>query len=196
MGRVVWVSRCHAPRVSFGAWGGLARVVACLRYACERFACARFSFVLFGCAPLAARVYDGGVPRGGGLPVGLECGGLVVSIIPVLVTMQVLKQQGRWPGAGGVYGGYPVSRVDARRRYESVCARHEDESYRRVGKGGCSDEEVRHLAVLVGVTALFLGVGTFALCACSRHWEIIFMPCVLVAAGVAVLYAAWRMGRS
>lgn len=38
--------------------------------------------------------------------------------------------------------------------------------------------------------------GLFALCACSRHWEIIFMPCVLVAAGVAVLYAAWRMGRS
>lgn len=63
-------------------------------------------------------------------------------------------------------------------------------------RGGCSDEEVRHLAVLAGVTALFLGVGTFALCACSRHWEIIFMPCVLVAAGVAVLYAAWRMGRS
>ena len=63
-------------------------------------------------------------------------------------------------------------------------------------RGGCSDEEVRHLAVLAGVTALFLGVGTFALCACSRHWEIVFMPCVLVAAGVAVLYAAWRMGRS
>ena len=59
-------------------------------------------------------------------------------IIPALVTMQVLKQQGRWPGAGGVYGGYPVSRVDARRRYESVRARHEDESYRRVGKGGAA----------------------------------------------------------
>lgn len=117
-------------------------------------------------------------------------------IIPALVTMQVLKQQGRWPGAGGVYGGYPVSRVDARRRYESVRARHEDESYRRVSKEDCSDEEVRHLAVLAGVTALILGVGTFALCACSRHWEIIVMPCVLVAAGVAVLYAAWRMGRS
>lgn len=36
-----------------------------------------------------------------------------MSIIPALVSMQVLKQQGRWPGAGGVYGGYPVSRVDA-----------------------------------------------------------------------------------
>lgn len=67
MGRVVWVSRYHAPRVSFGAWGGLARVAACLRYACERFACARFSFVLFGRAPLAAWVYDGGVY--GGYPV-------------------------------------------------------------------------------------------------------------------------------
>ena len=55
---------------------------------------------------------------------------------------------------------------------------------------------MRHLAVLAGVTALILGVGAFALCACSRHWEIVFMPCVLVAAGVAVLYAAWRMGRS
>ena len=59
-----------------------------------------------------------------------------MSIIPALVTMRVLKRQGRWPGAGGVYGGYPVSRVDARRRYESVRARREDESYRRVGKGG------------------------------------------------------------
>lgn len=117
-------------------------------------------------------------------------------IIPALVTMQVLKQQGRWPGAGGVYGGYPVSRVDARRRYESVRARYEDESYRRVGKEDCSDEEVRHLAVLAGVTALILGVGTFALCAYAGRWEIIVMPCVLVAAGVAVLYAAWRMGRS
>lgn len=68
MGRVVWVSRYHAPRVSFGAWGGLARVAACLRYACERFACARFSFVLFGRAPLAAWVYDGG--RVGGVLVG------------------------------------------------------------------------------------------------------------------------------
>ena len=57
-------------------------------------------------------------------------------IIPVLVMMQVLKQQGRWPGAGGVYGGYPVSWVDARRRYESVRARHGGESYRRVAKGG------------------------------------------------------------
>lgn len=66
---------------------------------------------------------------------------------------------------------------------------------RRVGKEDCSDEEVRRLAVLAGVTALILGVGAFALCACSRHWEIVFMPCVLVAAGVAVLYAAWRMGR-
>lgn len=119
-----------------------------------------------------------------------------MSIIPVLVTMQVLKQRGRWPGAGGVYGGYPVSRVDARRRYEIVRARHEDESYRRAAKEDCSDEGVRRLVVLAGVTALILGVGTFALCACSRHWEIIFMPCVLVAAGVAVLYAAWRMGRS
>ena len=35
-------------------------------------------------------------------------------------------------------------------------------------RGGCSDEEVRHLAVLAGVTALILGVGTFALRACSR----------------------------
>lgn len=54
----------------------------------------------------------------------------------------------------------------------------------------------RRLAVFAGVTALILGVGAFALCACGCHWEIIFMPCVLVAAGVAVLYVAWRMGRS
>lgn len=73
---MVWVSRYHAPRVSFGAWGGLARVAGCLRYAGERFACARFSFVLFGRAPLAAWVYDGGVPRGGGLPVGMDCEGV------------------------------------------------------------------------------------------------------------------------
>ena len=75
-------------------------------------------------------------------------------------------------------------------------ASHEGESYRRVAKGDYSDEEVRHLAVLAGVTALILGVGTFALCACGRRWEIIFVPCVLVAAGVAAFYAAWRMGCS
>lgn len=116
-------------------------------------------------------------------------------IIPALVSMQVLKNQGRWPGADGVYGGYPVSRAEARRRYESVRASYEDESYRRVTNEDCSDEEVRVLAVLAGVTALILGVGTCLLCVCSRHWEIIFMPCVLIAAGVAVFYAAWRVGR-
>lgn len=114
-----------------------------------------------------------------------------MSIIPALVSMQVLEQQGRWPGAGGVYGGYPVSRAAARRRYKSVRARHEEASYRRAAKGDCSDGG-RVLAVLAGVTALILGVGTFVLCACSRHWEIIVMPCVLIAAGVAVLYAARR----
>ena len=76
------------------------------------------------------------MPRGAGFPLGWNVEGLVASIIPALVTMQVLKQRGRWPGAGGVYGGYPVSRVDVRRRYESVRARHEGESYRRVAKGG------------------------------------------------------------
>ena len=119
-----------------------------------------------------------------------------MSIIPALVSMQVLKQQGRWPGAGGVYGGYPVSRVDARRRYEIVRARHEDESYRRAAKEDCSDEEVRVLAVLAGVTALILGVGTFALCAYAGRWEIIVMPCILIAAGVSMLYAATRVGCS
>lgn len=131
-----------------------------------------------------------------GFPLGWNVKELVVSIIPVLVSMQVLKEQGRWPGDGGVYGGYPVSRAEARRRYESVRARHEEASYLRAAKEDYSDREARVLAVLAGVTALILGVGTFALCACSRHWEIVVMPCVLVAAGVAVLYAAWRMGRS
>ena len=37
----------------------------------RRFACARFSFVLFERAPLAAWVYDGGVPRVDGLLHGL-----------------------------------------------------------------------------------------------------------------------------
>lgn len=32
-----------------------------------------------------------------------------MSVIPALVTVQVLEQQGRWLGAGGVYGGCPVS---------------------------------------------------------------------------------------
>ena len=105
-----------------------------------------------------------------------------MSIIPALVTMQVLKQQGRWPGAGGVYGGYPVSRVDARRRYEIVRARHEDESYRRVGKEDCSDEEVRVLVVLAGVTALILGVGTFALLRCRG-----------ARGGLVLLPAVWRV---
>ena len=114
----------------------------------------------------------------------------------MLVTVRVLKQRGRWLGAGGVYGGYPVSRVGARRRYESVRASREGESYRRVAKEGYSDEEVRRLAVLAGVAVLILGVGAFALCACSRHWGIIFMLCVLVAVGVAAFYAVWRMWRS
>ena len=44
-----------------------------------------------------------------GFPLGWNVKELVVSIVPALVTMQVLKQQGRWSGVGGVYGGYPVS---------------------------------------------------------------------------------------
>lgn len=74
-----------------------------------------------------------------GFPLGWNVRELVVSIIPALVSMQVFEQQGRWPGAGGVYGGYPVSRAEARRRYKSVRARHEEASYRRAAKGDCSD---------------------------------------------------------
>ena len=40
-----------------------------------------------------------------GFPLGWNVKKLVVSIIPALVSMQVLKQQGRWPGAGGFTAG-------------------------------------------------------------------------------------------
>ena len=82
----------------------------------------------------------------------------------MLVTMWVFERRGRWPGAGGVYGGCPVSRVGVRRRYESVRVSREGGSYRRVAKGGYSDEGVCRLVVLAGVAALILGVGAFALC--------------------------------
>lgn len=36
-----------------------------------------------------------------GFPLGWAVKGLVVSIIPALVSMRVLKRRGRWPGAGG-----------------------------------------------------------------------------------------------
>ena len=124
-----------------------------------------------------------------GFPLGWNVKELVVSIIPALVTMQVLKQQGRWPGAGGVYGGYPVSRVDARRRYESVRARHEDESYRRVGKGGAA--RMRRCATwrFSRASRLFFWVwgrsrcvraaATGKLFSCRACWSPLVLPCFM-----------------
>lgn len=109
---------------------------------------------------------------------------------PPLVTMQVLKQQGRWPGAGGVYGGYPVSRVDARRRYESVRARHEDESYRRVAKGGAA--RMRRCAAwrFSRASRLFFWVwgrsrcvraaATGKLFSCRACWSLLVLPCFML----------------
>lgn len=49
-----------------------------------------------------------------GFPLCWNVKELVVSIIPALVTMRVLKQQGRWPGAGGVYGGLAARETEVR----------------------------------------------------------------------------------
>ena len=107
----------------------------------------------------------------------------------MFVTMWVFERRGRWPGAGGVYGGCPVSRVGVRRRYESVRVSREGGSYWRVAKGGYSDEGVCRLVVLAGVAALILGVGAFALCvqpplgglfSCCACWSPLVLPCFML----------------
>ena len=100
--------------------------------------------------------------------------GLVVSIIPALVTMRVLKRQGRWPGAGGVYGGYPVSSCyEAPARPVVGGARMLAVSYAPSARGGSSASgrdyqsfDGFHCWRCFLVSCLLLRVLGFSPCAC------------------------------
>lgn len=126
---------------------------------------------------------------------------LVVSIIPVLVAMQVLKRQGRWPGAGGVYGGYPVSSCDEVPVWPVVGgARMLAVSYAPSARGGSSvsgrDYQLFDgfslLALLFGFLSLVAGVGFFAVCMYARLWVLCVLPGVLLANAVYLFYFSCR----
>lgn len=122
------------------------------------------------------------------------------SIIPALVTMQVLKQQGRWPGAGGVYGGYPTSVCGPSRydvpRYE-VAPSYDDCCDSPVsGRVGYSDKEVRVLVVLAGVIGVIVGGGALVSCICTRHWGLCVATCIVLALYAVALYFFFKYIRS
>lgn len=105
-----------------------------------------------------------------------------MSIIPALVTMRVLKRQGRWPGAGGVYGGYPVSSCyEAPARPVVGGARIAPVSYAPSARGGSSAsgrdyqsfDGLSLLALLFGLLSLVAGVGFFAVCMCAHLWALV-----------------------
>lgn len=110
-----------------------------------------------------------------------------MSIIPALVTMRVLKQQGRWPGAGGVYGGYPVSSCcEAPARPVVGGARIAPVSYALSARGGGSAsgrgyqsfDGLSLLALLFGLLSLVAGVGFFAVCMYAHLWALFPWCCV------------------
>ena len=101
---------------------------------------------------------------------GWNVRGLVVSIIPALVSMRVFKERGRWPGAGGVYGGilFPGLRLDDVTR---VCARREEVSYRRAAVGGIRLAFMARVFLLFVVACFVLVLGVArAACPCLRVW--------------------------
>lgn len=159
-----------------------------------------FYFVLFGRALLTVWVYNGGVPRGDGLPLVWTAKELVVSIIPALVSMQVLKDQGRWPGADGVYGGYPTSCYEAPARPVVGGARIAPVSYAPSARGGSSAsgrgyrpfDGLSLLALLFGLLSLVAGVGFLAVCVYARLWALCVLPGVLFANAVYLLYFSCR----
>lgn len=115
-----------------------------------------------------------------GFPLGWNVKELVVSIIPALVTMQVLKQQGRWPGAGGVRIA-PVSYAPSARGGRSA--------------SGCdyqSFDGFSLLALLFGLLSLVAGVGFFAVCMYAHLWALCVLPGVLLANAVYLLYFSCR----
>ena len=136
-----------------------------------------------------------------GFPLGWNVKELVVSIIPALVTMQVLKQQGRWPGAGGVYGGYPVSSCyEAPARPVAGGVRIAPVSYAPSARGGRSASGRDYqsfdgfslLALLFGLLSLVAGVGFFAVCMYAHLWALCVLPGVLLANAVYLLYFSCR----
>ena len=136
-----------------------------------------------------------------GFPLGWNVKGLVVSIIPALVTMQVLKQQGRWPGAGGVYGGYPVSSCyEAPARPVAGGVRIAPVSYAPSARGGSSASGRDYqlfdgfslLALLFGLLSLVVGVGFFAVCMYAHLWALCVLLGVLLANAVYLLYFSCR----
>lgn len=132
-----------------------------------------------------------------GFPLGWNVKELVLSIIPALVTMQVLKQQGRWPGAGGVYGGYPVSSCYEVASYDDVAPSYDDGCDSPVsGRVGYSDKEARVLAVLAGVIGVILGGGTLVSCICTRHWGLCVATCIVLALYAGALYFFFKYIRS
>jgi hypothetical protein len=115
--------------------------------------------------------------------------------------MQVLKQQGRWPGAGGVYGGYPVSSCyEAPARPVAGGARMLAVSYAPSARGGSSAsgrdyqsfDGLSLLALLFGLLSLVAGVGFFAVCMYAHLWALCILPGVLLANAVYLLYFSCR----
>lgn len=136
-----------------------------------------------------------------GFLLGWNVKALVVSVIPALVTMRVLKQQGRWPGAGGVYGGYSVSSCyEAPARPVVAGARIAPVSYAPSARGGSSASGRDYqpldgfslLALLFGLLSLVAGVGFLAVCMYAHLWALCVLPGVLLANAVYLLYFSCR----
>ena len=124
-----------------------------------------------------------------------------MSIIPVLVMMQVLKRRGRWPGAGGVYGGCPVSscyEAPARPVAGGVRIVHVSCVLSARGGGSASGRGCQSfggfslLALFFGLLFLVAGVGFFAVCVYARLWVLCVLPGVLLANAVYLLYFSCR----
>ena len=124
-----------------------------------------------------------------------------MSVIPALVTMRALKRQGRWPGAGGVYGGYPVSSCyEAPARPVAGGVRIAPVSYVPSARGGRSASGRDYqsfdgfslLALLFGLLSLVAGVGFFAVCMYAHLWVLCVLPGVLLANAVYLLCFSCR----
>ena len=120
-----------------------------------------------------------------------------MSIIPALVSMRVLKQQGRWPGAGGVYGGYPVSSCyEAPARPVAGGVRIVPVSYAPSARGGRSASGRDYqsfdgfslLALLFGLLSLVAGVWFFAVCMYAHLWALCAAWCFACERGVFALF--------
>ena len=113
----------------------------------------------------------------------------------------MLKQQGRWPGAGGVYGGFPVSSCcEALACPVAGGVRIAPVSYAPSARGGGegsgrdyqSFDGLSLLALLFGFLSLVAGVGFFAVCVYAHLWALCILPGVLLANAVYLLYFSCR----